>query len=62
MAAIAAMAENPYEVERHFVRGDFDLGIYMLCLHVNGKITTVTIDDFIPVDPATGKELGATTK
>lgn len=51
MAALAALAENPYRIKQMFhTKTITDSGAYAVKLYVNGEPMDIVIDDYFPYD------------
>lgn len=56
------MAERPKDLEKLILTKEANkAGCYLLTFYVNGRLTPVMIDDWIPVDRR-GRPIGCTTK
>ena len=63
MAALASIAQNPERIKAMFEQyGINRAGIYVLKFYINGILTHVTVDDFIPVIKGTKKPAFAQNK
>ena len=49
LACLSSLAENPANVSARFVTKEFNqAGIYLMTLFVNGVVTPVVVDDYLP--------------
>ena len=62
LATLSSLAEFPNRVEAMFVTQEVNLaGIYLVRFFINGRVTSVVIDDHLPVKPD-GKPAFATSR
>ena len=49
--ALSVLAEEPEQLKSMFITNECNTaGIYLIVLYVNGLLTAVTVDDYLPVD------------
>ena len=49
LAVLASMAEEPRNIEMRFITKEMNkAGIYLMTFFVNGCVTPVVVDDFVP--------------